>query len=39
MPTTKSMRQITCTGKDEVHPTTGHDGPDGGSRVIALLFL
>jgi len=26
-------------GKVKVHPTTGHLGPEGGDRGIALLFL
>jgi len=28
-----------CKGKGNVHPITGHEGPEGGGRGIALLSL
>jgi hypothetical protein len=28
-----------CKGKGKGHPRTGHEGPEWGSRGIALLFL
>jgi len=31
-------RAVRCSLKGKVHPTAGHEGPEG-SKVIALLFL
>ena len=34
----KDKGKIKCKGKGKVHPTTGHENPEG-SRGTALLFL